>query len=331
MESSNSRFGVRGFERLGPDLKATWQLETQFLVDSNNSAFAQRDSWVGLQHSKFGTIKLGRFDTPFKEYGDDISFLSVSSGNFTSTSTVYRRPGFGTSNNSRFHERAVNAAQYESPKWGPIDFKVQYSTFETDTSTPPRKPHFWSSGVKYEMGPFAVLAGYEIHYDRFGLSSNVPLAAMSNVNDPNVRSKDTAAAIAFTAKFGAHSFEFDMNQKKYDEPGALVTGRARSYKNNGYLALWDARWNQQWRTQVHYVKGSAGSCSRVNAICITDGLGGEQFSAGVAYYFSRKTFLFAMVSKVKNDFSAQFNNSASQSISVGEDITQIGVGINTAF
>jgi hypothetical protein len=35
MESSNSRFGVRGYEKLGGGWRATWQLETQFLVDSN--------------------------------------------------------------------------------------------------------------------------------------------------------------------------------------------------------------------------------------------------------------------------------------------------------
>jgi len=52
MESSNSRFGVRGYEKLGGGLRATWQLETQFLVDSNNTAFAARDSWVGLQHDR---------------------------------------------------------------------------------------------------------------------------------------------------------------------------------------------------------------------------------------------------------------------------------------
>jgi predicted porin len=331
MESSNSRFGVRGTEKLGPELRATWQLETQFLVDSNNTAFAQRDSWVGLQHSRWGTIKLGRFDTPFKEYGDDISFLGVSSGNFTSTSAVLRRPGFGSSNNSRFHERAVNATQYESPEWGGLDFKAQYSTFETDSSSPPRRPHFWSFGAKYAMGPFAVLVAHEIHWDRFGLSSNVPVAAMSNVNDPNVRSKDKATSIAFTAKFGAHQFEVDANEKRYDEPGATVTGRARAYKNNSYLALWDARWNKQWRTQVHYVKGTAGSCERVLAVCTTMGLGGSQTSAGVAYYFSPKTYAFLMASWIKNDFSAQFNNENQQSIAVGEDVRQVALGINTAF
>src|SRR5689334_1265729 len=90
MESSNSRFGVRGHERLGPGLKAIFQLETEFHIDSNDSRFAQRDSFVGLSSNAWGTIKLGRMDTPFKTYADDISFLGVSSGNFTSTSEINR-------------------------------------------------------------------------------------------------------------------------------------------------------------------------------------------------------------------------------------------------
>ena len=97
MESSNSRLGFRGYERLGRDLKAIWQLETEFHIDSNDSAFAQRDSFVGLAGRVWGAIKLGRMDTPFKTYGDDISFLGVSSGNFTSSSNVLRKVGFGSS------------------------------------------------------------------------------------------------------------------------------------------------------------------------------------------------------------------------------------------
>jgi predicted porin len=329
MESSNSRFGIRGREKLGGDLRAIWQLETQFLLDSNNTAFAQRDSWVGLNHKAWGTVKLGRFDTPFKEYGDDIAFLNVSSGNFTSTSNLYRHIGFGGQNNAaRFHERRVNAVQYESPEIGPVDFKIQWSTNENKTAT--RDPHVLSMGLKYEAGPFEVLVGHEIHYDLFGLSLNAP-TTMRNNADQAVRSKDKATAVAFKYKVGVHSFEIDANEKKYDETGTNVTGRVRSYKNNSYMFIWDARWNQQWRTAFHYVKATAGSCSRVNAVCNTNGLEGEQYSLGFAYHFSRRTYLFVMGSYVKNGYSATYNNSNQQDLNPGEDITQIGVGIHTTF
>jgi GBP family porin len=328
MESSNSRFGIRGHEKLGRGLKAIFQMETEFHVDSNDSRFAQRDSFVGLSNDGWGTVKLGRMDTPFKEYGDDLSFLGVSSGNFTSTSGIFRHIGFGGQNNAaRFHERRVNVVQYESPDWGPVDFKVQWSTNETKTAT--RDPRVLSMGGKYEMGPFSILLAHEIHYDLFGLSLNVP-SAMRNSNDPNVRSKDQASSIAFKYNIGVHQFEVDANRKKYDEPTSTA-GRVRAYQNNAYEFIWEARWSQQWRTAFHYVKATAGKCSVVDMDCNTGGLEGTQMSIGFAYHFSRRTYLFVMGTLVRNGYSAVYNNSNQQAPNPGEDIRQIGVGLHTSF
>ena len=66
MQSSNSRFGVRGSEKIGADLRAIFQLETQFLLDQNDTPFARRDSFVGVKTKRFGKVKLGRMYTPFK-------------------------------------------------------------------------------------------------------------------------------------------------------------------------------------------------------------------------------------------------------------------------
>lgn len=336
MESSNSRFGVRGHEKLGRDLRAIWQMETEFHVDSNDSRFAQRDSYVGLKHSKFGAVKLGRMDTPFKEYGDDISFLGVSSGNFVSTSAVLRRFGFGTSNAARFHERRVNVVQYESPDFGPAEFKAQYSTDETDTAA--RHPHVWSFGGSLQFGNLKLMAGHEIHWDLFGGSANVP-SAMRNNGDPLARSKDRASEVAMTYKLGNHQFEVDYEWHEWKESGfAPITpnasGRFSRYKNNSWLALWEARWTPNFRTQVHYVKATKGECSRVfvstGAPCITDGLEGTQISVGAAYYFSRRTSLFFLYQQLRNGKSAVFAT-GSQAPSTGEDITQYAVGINTSF
>ena len=328
MESSNSRFGIRGSEKLGGGLRAIFQMETEFHVDSNDSRFAQRDSFVGLAHKNFGTIKLGRMDTPFKAYGDDISFLGVSSGNFTSTSNLLRKPGFGSSSASSFHLRRVNAVDYETPQFGGFQGEVQYSTDEAKTAT--RDAHVWSAALKYERGIFEASIAHESHWDLFGGSRNVP-TALSNFTDQSVRSKDRATQGMIKVKPGrGHQFEFDYIRKEYKE-NPTVTGRFQTYKNNAWLAIWDARWSQSWRTQVHYIKSEKGSCTRVNAVCNTDGLDGTQVSAGFAYYLSRRTYFFAMASWLKNGFSAVYNNSNQQAPSVGEDITQYAVGLSHSF
>jgi predicted porin len=328
VESSNSSFGVRGQEKLGGGLKAIFQLETAFSVDSNNSAFAQRDSFVGLAHNLYGTIKLGRMDTPFKKYGDDLSFLGISSGNFVSSSNVLRKTGFGTNSASSFHLRRANVVQYETPILAGFDASTQWSTDEADTST--RHPHVWSSAVRYEGGPIKVSLSHEIHWDLFGGSRNVPTTAMSNFTDNAVRSKDKATQAMLQFRVGVHTLEADFIQKKYDE-NATVTGRFLSYKNNAYQVAWDARWNGQWRTALEYIKSMKGSCSRVNAVCTTDGLDGSQLQFGVAYYFSKRTYVYAMGALLRNGFSAQYNNSVEQTPAVGEDLDQYAVGFNTTF
>ncbi len=327
MSSSNSRLGVRGYERLGRDLKAIFQLETEFHVDSNDSQFARRNSFVGLSAKSWGTVKLGRMDTPFKSYGDDIGMFGISSGNFVSSSNVLRKTGFGTSSASSFHLRRQNAIQYESPVWGGFDFAVQYSTDEAKTST--RDPHVVSAAIEYERGPFKVSVAHEQHWDLFGGSKNAP-SAMRNNGDESVNSKDKATQVMLEYSMGHHKFEADWIRKQYNE-NAYMVGHFSSYENNAYEVIWDARWSKAWRTQVKYIKAMKGSCSRVDAVCNTDGLDGSQINLGVAYYFSKKTLLYVIGAVLRNGYSARWNNSDLQDPAVGEDITQWAVGLAHSF
>jgi FecR protein len=104
----------------------------------------------------------------------------------------------------------------------------------------------------------------------------------------------------------------------------------REHKNNAYMFLMENHWGP-WRTAFHYVKATAGKCSRVKAECTTDGLDGVQVSAGGAYAFSRRTWVFLRGSQVRNGKGAAYNNSNLQSPSPGEDIRQVALGIHTAF
>jgi predicted porin len=347
--SSNSKFGLRGHQKLGGDFKGIFQLETLFAINGASTTFGTLDSFVGLSNERYGTVKLGRFNTPFKEYGDDISFLGVSAGNFTSTSTVLRRPGFGGNNASRFHERRSNSIEYDSPELYGFELAIQYSSDLARVAI--RDPHMWSAGLKWGMGDFEVAIAHEIHNDLYGLSRNVP-RALRNIDasstlatgapnpnflnplapDTEVHSTDRATSLMLKYKLGNHGFEFDINDKRYLE-SSTVAGRAHSYQNNSYLLIWDARWSPEWRTQIHYVGSTPGTCTVIGASCSTEGLEGSQISAGVAYHFSRPTYVFAMASWVRNGTSAQFNTlqNSNQDLAVGEDITQYAVGIHHSF
>jgi predicted porin len=326
-DSPNSKFGLRGHQRLPGGNKAIFQLETLFLIHGGSTTFGTLDSFVGLSNELLGTVRLGRFNTPFKEYGDDLSFLGVSAGNFTSTSTLLRRPGFGGSNASRFHERRANAVEYDSPQFYGVQFAIQYSTDLAKTET--RNPHFWSAGAMWGIGDFQIAVAHEIHRDVFGGSRNVP-DQLSNFDDDSVSSTDRATSLMLTYKLAIFNFEFDINDKRYFE-NSTTPGRFRSYRNNSYLFNVEARLSPQWRTQAHYVGSTPGTCTVVGQSCTTEGLEGSQVSVGVAYHFARPTYLFAMASWVRNGPSAQFQAGQLQDVNVGEDITQYAVGIHHSF
>lgn len=93
----------------------------------------------------------------------------------------------------------------------------------------------------------------------------------------------------------------------------------------------DNKWNRQWRTAAHCVKSTAGSCTVVGAACSTKGLESQQISVGVSYSFTRRTYLFAMYSELKNGKSARANATFNSEVSVGEDMQHFAIGLHHAF
>lgn len=335
MAAGNSRLGFRGKEDLGGGLKAIFQLEGVAGVDNGSGAAAgggfmfNRDTFVGLDGA-FGTVKLGLVDTIFKNYGDTIGILGVSSGTFLSSSDVLRKTGFGTSSASSFHLRRANSVQYETPEFGGVQAGVQYSTDEAKTAT--RDPRVISMGVKYDKGPFYVALAHEIHDDLFGGSRNVPSSMRNNgITDPT-RSKDRATQLTLEYRLNKnHKFEFDVIRKEYKE-NATVAGRFKSYENTAFLLAMENRWSEQWRTSANYVVSKAGSCSRVATTCSTDGLEGKKFTIGAAYYLSKRTYLFTAASRIINGKSARHSNTEfGADPNPGEDIKHVALGLSHSF
>lgn len=327
MEAGNSRLGFRGVEDLGGGVKARFQLEGVVDVDSGGPATGyqfNRDTFVGLEGG-FGAVRLGNLDTIFKNYGDTIGILGVSSGTFLSSSNILRKPGFGTNNASRFHERRANSFQYETPKMGAFQAGLQYATEEAG-SEEAVDPRTYSFGVKYDQGPFYVALAHEIHRDYFGGSRNVRSALRNS--DQTTDSRDRATQFTVEWRINRqHKVEFDVIRKNYRENGAV--GRFETYENTAYMLAFENRWTDNFRTAGHYVRSNRGSCTLGGgAACNTDGLEGTKVALAARYDFSRRTGLFAAYSLTRNGKSAQYGSREfGRNPNPGEDIRHLAVGV----
>lgn len=336
MTAGNSNIGVRGTEDIGGGLKAKFQIEGTVTVDDGNAGgFTwNRNTFVGMEGG-FGEIKLGLMDTVFKDYGDTLGILGVSSGTPMSSSNILRKPGFGTSSAARFHERRANSIRYDSPTFGGgFEFGIQVATQENvSTATAQGPSKTYSFGVKYDKGPIYLAVAHEIHDNFFGGSAQSPGSRRNNaLAGFQGSSKDNATQ--YTVEWRAskvHKFAFDVIMKEYKEPPAAA-GRFQSYKNTAYMVSMDNRWNSQWRTAAHYVRSEKGSCTLGGGVvCSTDGLEGSKFQLGVSYYFKRSAYMFAAYDQITNGKSARFSNNEFGVANPGEDTRHLIAGFSKAF
>ena len=328
MDSSNSRLGFRGDEPLGNGLKAFFLIEQRILVDTGNTQLASRNTYIGLESERWGAVKLGGFDTVYKEIGDTLSFLGVSSGNFVSNSNVLSKQGFGTGSAGSFHLRRANSVRYESPVYQGLQALAQYSPDEAKSTA--RDAWLWSLGAVYANGPFYGAVSYELHNDTFGASRNLP-AALSNAADANARSRDTGLRLTLQYRAGDHTVEGNVAEMAYRERGGKP-GRFESYRHTAISIGVDSKWSDAWRTAAAFDHAGAGSCRLFDGVpCNTGGLDGRQLSLGAAYYLSKRTYLFALYAKLWNGRSAQYNNVDGIDMPPGADPQQFALGITHNF
>ena len=157
MNSNSSRFGIKGDEDLGGGLKAIYQVESGvFAADEGTSGFGNtlRNTYVGFTGSSWGTVKLGRHDTPVKDLGRAVDQFNEEVGDARNI----------TGHAGTFDQRINNMVRYDSTDFGGIRFALQYSTPEVSTAT-----RNVSGNVTFAQGPLYVGLGYETH--AFNVSS----------------------------------------------------------------------------------------------------------------------------------------------------------------
>ena len=274
-------------------------------------------------------MKIGGFDTVYKEIGDTLSFLGVSSGNFVSNSNVLSKQGFGTSSAGSFHLRRANSVRYESPTYQGLQGLVQYSPDEAKTAS--RNAYLWSLGVVYDSADdlrrarvraaqrhvrrIAQRAVGTVEHQRrqrplarHGRARNIPVPIRQSYGRGRRRTN---------AVRGARRQERPV--RKLPAHGVQPSASIRSGATPG------AR-----RPRYDYAARAAAACS-VAFRAPPSGLDGRQLSLGAAYYLSKRTYVFALYAKLWNGRSAQYNNIDGINMPPGADPQQLALGITHNF
>ena len=323
IESFNSYVGFRANLDIGGGMKALMQVEQSVNIDTGDETWANRNSAAGIEGG-FGTVLLGRWDTPFKELHFPLGMFGVSSGSPVSNSNLLSRTPYSDSSAASFHRRQDNAILYWSPEFNGFQFKGLYGTEEEKTQgSPAANPTRMSASLAYDKGPLMAGVAYEIHNDFLGASSGTDL------DSGVVTSKDTG--VAFTASYKitkATTVAFDYEMLKYEndqgDPGSV-----KEYKRNGWL-LAAEHGVGKWTFAGSYGVADEGSCSLFGGVaCNTSGLDGKQLALGAKYDIAKNFGVYGWWTKIDNGNSASY--SFLDDAPTGADPSAWAIGIVTRF
>jgi len=290
VEDQASLLGVRGTEDLGGGLKVWFQLETAFRPDSNNSTFAARNSGVGFMGG-WGTIGMGRWDTPFKVVTGDVDpFGDVTIAGITQANN----------DQGNFDRREQNVIQYWTPTWGGFAARFSYTANEGKTATV--NPYSQGFSVTYRGGPVYLFGAYEEHKDQVGTTATAG-------------KDEKGTALGGTFQFGP--FRIGGTAQEYKKTDRT---KKKSYLAN---AVWTVG-NSDFIYQYQQSKDGGLSTAGTQPDC-------DSNSIAWKYNFTKRTFMHVIYSKVDNNDAANCGTQIQSAAITGTDPQGVSFGLRTVF
>lgn len=171
--NSGSRLGFKGTEDLGGGLKALWQVESTISVDSTSSV-GNRNTFVGVGGG-FGTVLIGRHDTPEKISTGAMDFFADQTGDYNSNLTI-------------IDTREQNVIAYISPSFSGLTLAAATVAGEgTNGGKNDGLMDHYSLAAMYANGPLAVSLAHTMISEGYNLGTlsamGQPLAAVGATTD----------------------------------------------------------------------------------------------------------------------------------------------------
>ncbi|PCJ62610.1 MAG: hypothetical protein COA79_03595 [Planctomycetota bacterium] len=176
VSSQSSRFGVKGTYDASDAITAMFQIEIQTDISDNSKSSADflksRNSYLGIKGDSWGSLLIGRHDTPYKK-------AAMKSDFFNDTIADYDGIIGRSSSGKKAHFRADNIILYKSPKLidgaltASLAFLPSDTVFDTtDTNTDGDQDDDAmgvSANAVYQNKDMGLSLSLGLHYDTGGL------------------------------------------------------------------------------------------------------------------------------------------------------------------
>jgi hypothetical protein len=351
---SDSYLGIRGDRKIG-NVTALFQIESKIGEDNGGTTntLGTRNTFVGLRNN-YGEIRLGNMDTVYKNLGDNLYILDITSGNFMSSSNVFAKAGFGgQSASSSFHLRRANTIRFDTGLCTSVPseqaqtgfcrnrvmgFGLHLSYSPDDNKTAGLNQRLASNGIDWKRGPWFASAVQEIHWDFMPFSSgNTPNSAANPTAIAGVpamgHSRDVANKVSvgyFGKKFRT---EVSFARIKYTEGNTATSTSASlfsSYVNNRATIAMEYDVTPTITLAADYAYAAAGSCTLTHGSCSTSGLQGSQYTLAARYRIDPSTAVFIAASELVNGSSASYSTIQTPT-TPGQRIKNLAVGVIYKF
>lgn len=293
-----SKWGLRGAEDLGNGNKASFDLEQGFDpstgVQQNSYRMFDRQAWVGISGS-FGELRAGRQNTPFFNWSGKMDAFGGATF------------GSGYNNFSQWLARIDNDISYMLPKFYNTDVEIHYSVGGIPGNSAASAAY--QAAIQTTQGPFYGNMVY-LHVNNITDSASVQQFMAGGSYDYGTgkvymgyfRTNDVISAT------GANALANPAG--KYNPTTGPVGLVAGTYHNTYSLSA-DYRLSEQTTVGTGYAETKDQSDLASDA---------KEFSLIANYDLSKRTRLYAVVSRIDNTHTANFKLTGA-SITAGTILT----------
>ena len=309
LSSNASRLGFKGSKKIG-ELTGIWQVETELqpnlgTTSTDNNRLASRDTFAGLQ-GDFGTVRAGKFDTPFKVAREPFNLFGDQLGDMRNLTKV---------GDAKFDERLNNMLEYQTPVMGGFQAKLAYSfhsgTSATTTSGVEKKEDATSLSMGYKTGNLDATLAYETYGADTATTGkrDATRAALSYKLTPELR------LAGFWQAANSKTSTTTGGVTTVTDDGADVTGLGLEYMVTPKVAL-----------KAHHMNRKANAANK----------DATMYTVGAEYRYSKELRFYASYAGLDNGTAGSLTpwkegRTAQPSGATGKDATGLSVGMRYDF